>query len=420
MKTNCPPQPTPSRWWWKALLLLAAWAALGTLFTLQFVLLGSLDWREAMSLSWPFWVTWAPLLPIVVWLAFRFPLEQGKWSTSVPAHVLGCVAVLAVGLISVRQLGPGPAGRPGLENQRRAQEAGRWPPGRPEEAPNPERPDGPPFGRNGPPPWTRGGGRQAAFRLTSDLLLYWLIVSAATAVIYLQRARQRERQALALQARLSEARLLSLRMQLQPHFLFNTLNAISTLVYTSPRAADEMISNLSGLLRSSLDTAEEQEVPLRRELDFLKLYLDIEQVRFGDRLRFEQDIPPEAMTAFVPTLILQPIVENAIKHGIEPQTRAGLIRISARRRGEWLRLTVVDNGAGLAASDAPATAPGTSRPSSSGIGLRNTQARLSELYGPQHRFTLSNEPAGGCVVEVEWPWHTEPMPAATAPTETPS
>lgn len=417
MNTNHPPQPAWSRWWWKAILLLAAWAALGILFTLQFVLVASLDWREAMAISLPFWVTWAPLLPTVVWLAFRFPLEQGKWSTSVPAHLLGCVAVVAVGLVSARQFGAGPAVRPGLENQRRAPDAGRRPPGPPEDPGDPERPGTPPLARSGPPPWARAGGRQAAFRITSDLLLYWLIVSAATAVMYLQRARQRERQALALQARLSEARLLSLRMQLQPHFLFNTLNAISTLVYTAPRAADEMISNLSGLLRSSLDTAEEQEVPLRRELDFLKLYLDIEQVRFGDRLRVEQDIPPDTMTAFVPTLILQPIVENAIKHGIEPQTRAGHIRISARRRGDWLRLTVADNGAGLAVPASSADPTSASRSSSSGIGLRNTQARLSELYGPQHRFTLSNEPAGGCVVEVEWLWHTEPMPAAPAPAD---
>jgi LytS/YehU family sensor histidine kinase len=254
---------------------------------------------------------------------------------------------------------------------------------------------------HGPPPlW---------WRCQFNMPVYLVIVSLAHALVYFRRAQQRDRRALELEANLAQARLQSLRTQLHPHFLFNTLNAISTLVHTAPRQADDMIGNLSALLRLSLDSATEQEVPLGRELDFLDRYLDIEQIRFGPRLRVEKKIAAESRGALVPTFILQPLVENAIRHGIEPQASPGVVGIEARREGETLRVIVSDTGVGLAEGAATATRP------AKGIGLSNTRARLQSLYPGRHRFNLHNAAGGGCVAEMEIPFHTEtvgPLPNA--------
>jgi LytS/YehU family sensor histidine kinase len=236
--------------------------------------------------------------------------------------------------------------------------------------------------------------------------LYLVIACLGHALVYFRRSQQRSRRELELEAHLAQARLHALRMQLQPHFLFNTLNAISTLVHTAPQLADDMIGNLSTLLRLSLDSAAEQEIPLGRELEFLERYLAIEQVRFGRRLHIDMHVTPAAREALVPTLILQPLVENAVRHGIEPKAAPGAVGISAACEGGVLRLTVSDSGVGLP------TVGGETRPSE-GIGLTNTRARLQSLYPGRHRFTLRNAGAGGCVVELEIPFHTPPAVAAT-------
>jgi len=171
-----------------------------------------------------------------------------------------------------------------------------------------------------------------------------------------------------------------------------------------------MVGDLSDLLRASLDTAGEQEIPLRRELAFLTSYLAIEQARFGDRLRFESDIGPETLDALVPTFILQPLVENAVRHGIEPRRAGGVVRIEARRMSDRLRVEISDTGAGLKPKPEMET-----ETAGHGIGLSNARARLEQLYPEFHRLTLSNAEAGGCVAALELPFHrfpVSPQPAA--------
>ena len=201
-----------------------------------------------------------------------------------------------------------------------------------------------------------------------------------------------------LQARLDQARLQALRLQLQPHFLFNTLNTITALVHRDPPSAERMVTGLSELLRVSLGTADEQEVRLDRELEVLRHYLDIQLVRFPDRLSVRFDIDPAAREAMVPSLLLQPLVENAIKHGITPRVAAGHLSISVRRQAEVLWLEVVDDGVG---------ARGT-KPMVEGVGLGNARARLASLYGPSHRFEAGPRREGGFNVTIEIPYHTEP------------
>jgi LytS/YehU family sensor histidine kinase len=232
-----------------------------------------------------------------------------------------------------------------------------------------------------------------------DIPIYWIVVGIAHAFSLSRRAQERERSAAELTARLAEARLQALRMQLHPHFLFNTLNAITTLVHKDPRAADEMIGNLSELLRATLDTSG-QEVPLSREFDFLNRYLEIQRVRFGDRLRVEREIDAAALSVRVPTLILQPLVENAIRYGIEPYTAPGLIQITASRTADTLRLRVRNTGGPGAIEPKPST----------GIGIANTQARLQALYGHRARMTLSKGASGDFTADVEIP--LEPQAAA--------
>jgi sensor histidine kinase YesM len=192
-------------------------------------------------------------------------------------------------------------------------------------------------------------------------------------------------------------------MQLHPHFLFNTLHAVSTLLHRDPDAADEMISELSDLLRMTLENFGLQEVSLREELEFIRRYLDIQQVRFQDRLRVTIDVPAETLDARVPNQALQPIVENAIHHGLEARTGGGTIEIRARGRAAMLQLSVRDDGPGLRAN--------WQASQQDGIGLSNTRARLKQLYGPLASLDLSNHPQGGTVVTLLIP---QPNPL-TAP-----
>lgn len=213
-----------------------------------------------------------------------------------------------------------------------------------------------------------------------------------------QRVRERDRRALELTASLSRAKLEALRLQLQPHFLFNTLNTISNLIRRDTDAADEMITNLSELLRLSLDVGE-QEVPLRRELEILDCYLAIEQARFGRRLRIERQIDSAALDGLVPALVLQPIVENAVRHGLEPRSAPGTITIRAERTAATLRLVVSDDGCGLQSVD--------TRTERRGIGLANTEARLRELHGDAAQLVLREPPTGGVSVEIEMPFRRQ-------------
>jgi len=236
------------------------------------------------------------------------------------------------------------------------------------------------------------------FRATSQFLFYLAILGVAHAFVFYERARDRDRRAVLLEAGLAKARLQTLQMQLKPHFLFNTLNSIASLIPENPRAADEMIGSLSDFLRLTLKTSDLFEITLGEELEYLDHYLAIEQVRFGERLVVEKHIEPAALDSLVPVLILQPLVENAVKHGVEKQMAPVTVRITARRVGEFLRLQVADNGCCLkdAAKDRLVE----------GVGLANTRARLRELAGAAAAMEFRMPPQGGLAVEIQIPWQS--------------
>ncbi len=376
------------------LLVLGLWALLVLAFAGQLVFGRDVPWLQALRISVRDWFAWLFLAPAAAWLAFQFPLERGKFKLSVPIHIAGCLlAVLCYEVLLPVRLPP--EGAPGLGGPRLRFRGGQLPPGGPGNLPAGQPPPGPardrPFGilhTDSP------GSRfldQAVVHARFNIPIYWVIVSIAHALTYYRRSEERERKALELEARLSDAKLQALRMQLHPHFLFNTLNAISTLVHKNPQAADEMIGNLSELLRATLDTAQ-QEIPLRQELAFLDRYLEIQQARFGDHLRIEKHIEASALDATVPTLILQPLVENAIRHGIEPQPRPGVVQVEARAENGSLKLAVRDNGAGMKHTG-----------DNEGIGLANTRSRLMQLYGPQATLTIKTGSGSGCSVELVIP-----------------
>jgi two-component system LytT family sensor kinase len=247
--------------------------------------------------------------------------------------------------------------------------------------------------------------------LTSKVAVHLLAYGAIVGTFYARenhrRYRERERATAHLEQRLAEARLQALRTQLQPHFLFNTLNAISVLVLKGEtQTAIRMLSRLSDLLRVTLDAGDAPTVPLGKEMEFLARYLDIEQVRFHDRLTVATDVAPDTLDAPVPTLILQPLVENAIRHGIARQVGAGRVEVRAAREGGRLRMEVRDTGPGLPAGGAGAIVEG--------IGISNTRARLAEMYGDEARMRIENAEGGGLRVVVEMPYRVPPAAAESA------
>jgi len=235
-----------------------------------------------------------------------------------------------------------------------------------------------------------------------SLLIYWIVVGIAHLRLihrrFLERERESARLALEtsqLETRLANARLDALKMQLHPHFLFNTLNSISVLMRDDANAANRMLVRLSELLRVALKSESSQEVSLKEELEFLRGYLEIEQMRFQDRLTVDFAVDKEALDAQVPNLILQPLVENAIRHGIAPLAEAGKIQISAKRENGFVELSVSDNGEGL----------NNSAKESNGIGLSNTRERLEKLYGENQKFEIVSAETGGLQVKIQIPYH---------------
>jgi len=335
---------------------------------------------------------WIVLTPAIFWMAARFPLDRHDHRVlHLAIYAVGALVVLLI--VSVA----GDAMRDFFLPPRPAREGSVQ------------------------PPWWNLLGR---WWLLNDLIRFMGVLAAGLARSYSLRYRARQQQAVLLQAQLAQARLDVLRSQLDPHFLFNTLHAISSLVERDPRGVRRMISRLSELLRHSMDGSAQPEIPLREELELLGRYLDIIQVRFQGQLEIEQRVTPRALGAMVPNLILQPLAENAVKHGIGQLTGKGQLLIEALVEGPdgphpELVLRVTDNGPGLAAQPSPGalpTAPGTG----SGLGLRNTRARLEQLYGSKQSFTLGPRTGeqGGTVAEVRIPFHTHsvammglPMPA---------
>jgi signal transduction histidine kinase len=309
------------------------------------------------------------LAPIVVWLAMKFPVERKNWVRRTMLHVAFAVMFTAVHVVS----------RP-LVYQMRG-------------------PDGKP--------------RSVSWRLYRNLFIYLAFDNMVNTylpiallghfLLYQRRLREREVRSSQLQAKLAQAQLAMLKMQLQPHFLFNTLNAVSALIRDNPHAAEETLARLSELLRLTLDNEPEQEISLKVEMDFIERYLEIEQIRFVDRLRVAFDIEPSALDGKVPNMLLQPLVENALRHGIAKRTQAGLLEIRAWREQEWLMVAVRDNGPGLPAGTL------TER-----IGLANTRSRLRQLYADKQRFTLSSAGDGGTVATVQIPFRATEHDAVSA------
>jgi len=223
-----------------------------------------------------------------------------------------------------------------------------------------------------------------------NIQIYWLILGVYVAYDYFNAYRDRELTASQLETRLSEARLQSLRAQLHPHFLFNTLNAVNAFMEKDPKTA-----HLGDLLRVSLEHENKQEITLAEELSLLEHYLEIQRIRFADRLAIQMDIAPATLHALVPSLLLQPLVENAIRHGITPRASSGYVKIRAEQENGMLRLQVRDNGLGLPEGW------------KQGVGLTNTRERLARLYNHEHRFTINNTSDKGVVVDIALPFRVE-------------
>jgi hypothetical protein len=378
-------------------MVLGLWGLLVLAFAGQLVFTGSLPWPDAIAISFRDWVPWLVLGPCVAWLATRFPLERENLAVSIPVHLVACMLAVMGAELLLRPLRPVPH-----SPQSPPRHAAPPPPHMTDEPRRP--PARPPGGGAGPPLAARRPFFVESFarRAQFNLPIYWIIVSIVHVLSFYRRLQDHDRRAAELEARLAKAKLDALRMQLHPHFLFNSLNAISTLVHKDPDAADEMIGNLSELLRAALDLSSTHEIPLREELALTDRYLQIQQVRLGERLQIRREIDTTALDAAVPTMILQPLVENAVRHGIEPTPGPGLLSIEARRESGVLRMVIFNTGL---------NSPGKS---GEGIGLANTRARLRELYGVKARLVLKDGPGPGCSVELEFPFREA---AAAIPVE---
>jgi len=313
-----------------------------------------------LVLNMGYWYSWAILTPAILWLTGRFPFDRSSWKLSVPVHIAGVLVATSLHVLLACA-------------QRVAT-----------------------YSVIGEPlDWVNEMREMLFLNFDWEMMTYWTIVGVGTALRYMHEARARELNAVQLETRLVEARLHTLQRQMQPHFLFNTLNTISALMHRDVNAADEMIARLSDLLRMSLERVGVQEVPLKEELDFLSKYLEIEQTRFRDRLTVVFDVQADTLHALVPNLLLQPLVENAIKHGIGPRPTPGQIAVRARCNGAMLELDVQDNGVGLSA----ARLTDFNR----GVGLSNTRSRLDHLYGSLHRFEFRQPAEGGLLVCIAIP-----------------
>jgi two-component system, LytTR family, sensor kinase len=244
-----------------------------------------------------------------------------------------------------------------------------------------------------------------SFQILDDFMIYLVVLGTGLTRNYFIRYRDRlgearrlNDEAADLRAQLAEARLAALRSRLNPHFLFNTLNAVAALVERDPSGVRRMLARLGELLRFSLDESDEQEITVAREVELVRLYLEIMEVRFQGRLETRLLIEESTKHALVPTLVLQPLVENAFKHGVSMIEDTGVVTVAVRRQGSDLVLKVTDNG------------PGPTSPNGEGEGLANTRKRLLELYGAQQEFELRMAtPSGGAVAFVRLPFHTTPV-----------
>jgi signal transduction histidine kinase len=354
---------TRKRW----LVIIAVWTGIALFFmgqsALRWTLRGDpLNWMNFRA-ELVYWWAWIPLTPIALWAARRFPITRRTRATAIPSHVLlGLVAgFLHEGMLILSLL--------------LTRDAGVFIP----------------VGAD----FTIVDWQRIPVGALTGFYKYWALVGVYSAFVYARRSRTQQVHSAQLETRLAQAELQALRMQLHPHFLFNTLHAVSMLNFSDVDAANRMLVRLSDLLRMSLDTAGRQHVTLREELDFLRKYLEIEQTRFQDRLRVDFDVDESLLDAEVPNLILQPLVENAIRHGISKTATPGIIEVAAHSREGKLCLRVCDNGPGVSPTWDPEL--------HTGIGLSTTLARLKQLYGEGHSFRIEPRAHGGTCAEVTFP-----------------
>ncbi len=353
--------------WITVLLVVSGWS-LAALFTASFMVLQDLSRKTyhplGQILAWQFGTAlgWLALTPLIFWVVKKYPLGGTASRRNVAIHLIA-----GLGIVLTRQAIDAYI-QPLLDF----------------------------------PPGANFKSYYESFRFIFVVDFHYSVITycAALGLIfgtrYYRQFRERELQAAQLEARLSQARMHVLKMQLHPHFLFNTHNAISELIYKDPEAAERMLTNLSDLLRLSLDNLEVEKVTLKQELEFLNKYLEIEQTRFHDRLRVKFNIEPQTYGAVVPNMILQPLVENAIKHGIAPLARGGTIEISAVRKEQKLCLEISDDGIGVLFGN-PAEIV-------EGIGLSNTRARLKHLYGDAQFFEIRTNGRNGLRLKIVIPY----------------
>jgi two-component system LytT family sensor kinase len=365
--TDLPAPPRPRYGVRRSIIFLVATilALVSTAFAFQFTkAIGRPPSLGTLAiLNFAYWYLWAVVTPAIVFLSQHFRFERGGLLRAMAVH-LPSVAVFSFGHIAAMQgvywwLATA-SGRPFV--------------------------------------WWIEVQRAALQHLDWEMMTYWAIAGLSHAVLYYRESRDRAVRAAQLETQLAEAQLKALQQQLHPHFLFNTLHAISTLMHRDVEAADRMLMRLSDLLRITLENLGRQEVTLEKELDFLSKYLQIEQTRFADRLNVRFDIRPETLDTRVPSLLLQPIVENAIKHGVARKAGAGHIDISARREGDKLRIEVRDDGVGMSEDAFTAL--------QKGIGVSTTRARLQRLFGADFRFEFHRLTEGLAVV-IAIPWRAE-------------
>jgi two-component system LytT family sensor kinase len=355
--------------WPAALLVAGAWTVFGLYSGLQTHYRSALwgrpiGWGSSLFMEVAYTTLWAILTPAVLWVARRFPLPSPNWIRNSAVHLIAMFAAAVVTKLAWDLIAE------------------------------------PPYAF-----FQEKGGitfnsvmKSVSSALDIGTMLYCVVVLGSYAYAFHRRFQEERLQASELHRQFTNAQLQALKMQLHPHFLFNALHAISGLVHDDPNSADRMIARLSEFLRMSLETSEAQQVPLSEELRFLNLYLDIERVRFDDRLSVEFDVPHEASAALVPNLVLQPLVENAIRHGISHRISDGQIRILARRHEGTLVLSVADNGPGSESAPLP--------PGREGVGLTNTRSRLHRLYGQRQQISLVHPAGGGLEVRIVIPFET--------------
>ncbi len=342
----------------QVLVYVLAWTALGTISASQSVISYALAGDEPpvlliFMLTLPSWYVWAALAPLIFLAARRFPVDGARWAAHLPLHLgLNLIMLFVSGgiVIGVQAL----LGVP-----------------------------------------VRSVQAALAGNIQVSVLTYWTVLWVAHGLAYYRESRARRVRTAELTAQLSQARLEALRAQLHPHFLFNTLHAISAFVRQEPEKAETMLAELGELLRAAMDAANEPTVPLSREMEFIDRYLSIQKVRLGDRLQVEVDVPADLADALVPNLLLQPLVENAVEHGIADRLGEGKLWIRGSQKDGRLRLEVEDDGPGLPDEKLD--------PANWRVGLRNTRDRLAQLYGPEQHFELANLANGGLCVRVVIP-----------------